>query len=92
MEEQQNDGLYRTLDMVLAAYCKTIGYEIVDIEAKRIKGKAFKRATICIKSSDGLKEAIDAYFDNRGQVDPMAFYNNVRALKSRIMNECKDGG
>jgi hypothetical protein len=89
MEIQQDDGIYRTLDLALAAYCKTIGYEILDIETKKVKGQSFKRSTICIETDEALKEKIREYFDNKAMVDPQTFYNNVRSLKARIVNECR---
>jgi hypothetical protein len=88
-EEQIKNNEYSTIDLALAAYLKTIGYEIVHIETKRYRGKD-KRSRIFVQKTDDLQQQIADYYNNKALIDPHEFYQNVRSLKSRIMNECGD--
>jgi hypothetical protein len=79
------EDVYRTIDLSLAAYLKTIGYPIVAVEQKRNR----RKATILIELTPQLEKDVNDYFNNKAKVDPRAFYDNVRGLKSQIVNECR---
>jgi len=79
---QQNEDVYRTIDLPLAAYLKTIGYTVVGIDRKRNK----KKASVLIKHDENLSTVVKEYFDGNSKVEPRSFYDNVRGLKSQIVN------
>jgi hypothetical protein len=83
----ENENIYQTIDLALAAYLKTQGKNIICIDHKGNSRK--RKATIVFEMSEDLEEMIKKYYDNEALVDPRTFFDNVRGLKSRIVNSVR---
>jgi hypothetical protein len=82
-----NESEYSTIDLALAAYLKTIGRAVIGIEQKGNSNR--RKAIIKFDQDSELPEIIRLYYDNQASVDPRTFYDNVRGLKSQIVNACR---
>jgi hypothetical protein len=79
----KNNDVFKTMDLSLAAFLKTIGHQIDRIDVRH-QGR---KATICFEYTDDLLNDKNKFFNGEAKVDPQSFSNNIRNLKSRINNE-----
>ena len=71
------------MDLSLADFLKTIGYQIDHIVVRQY----VRKEAICFQCTDELMSDKNSYFNNEATVDPQLFSNNIRNLKSMINNE-----
>jgi len=75
----ENNGHYQTTDTALAAYLKSSGYEVIDIDASN------QRAVFIFEDSNGLKNHIEDFELIRGDAEGVVlFFRAYRALLSKI--------
>ena len=80
----ENDKGYPTIDLALSAYLITKGKKIQSISHRGNSKR--RKATIIFEKTDDLIELVDKYFDNTATVPPREYADNIRGLKSRIVN------
>jgi len=74
---KNNQGIFETKDLYLAAVLKTSGYEVVDIvEKSNIKSRYF-----VFESDDSLDSTIHRFWSGELKVNAKRLYDSVRSLK-----------
>ena len=79
---EEFEGMYETIDLALAAFLKTKGYKVAGVHKKRNR----RKATIFFEKDDNIEEDINGYF-NGAEIPARDFFDNVRGLKSQIVND-----
>ena len=75
----ENNGHYQTTDTALAAYLKSSGYEIVNIDASN------QRAIFIFEDCGSLREHIEDFDLIRGDAEGVVlFFRAYRTLLSKI--------
>jgi hypothetical protein len=75
----QQTTLYSTNDLALAATLSLwVSLDSID------QSPETKRATFNFERSDLLNGLIEDYWHNKLQVEPQAFFNNLRNIKTRL--------
>lgn len=73
------DTLFRTTDTALAAYLKSCGYDITDIDASG------RRAIFLFQDTDGLKKHIQDFELMRGGAEQVVlFFHTYKTLVQKI--------
>ena len=72
---------YVTSDFSLAAFLAYSGIKIM-----RIDGEGFRKQFVFEKTEEELDDLITRFFNKKTYVEPLAFYNELRTLKSRVKN------
>jgi len=73
--------LYDTNDLGLAAFLKVMGIEL------KIMVKINKKTLFSFKDTPERKAIVDDYFTGRARVDPLAYRNTIKDLKSYTFNK-----
>ena len=75
----ENNGHYQTTDTALAAYLKSSGYEVVDIDASN------QRAVFIFEDCGELRRHVEDFDLIRGDAESVVlFFRAYRALLSKI--------
>jgi len=75
----ENNGHYQTTDTALAAYLKSSGYEVIDIDTSN------QRAIFIFDDCSGLRKHIEDFDLIRGNAEGVVlFFRAYRALLSKI--------
>jgi len=75
----ENNEHYQTTDTALAAYLKSSGYEVVDIDASN------QRAIYIFENCNGLRKHVEDFELIRGNAEGVVlFFRAYRALLSKI--------
>ena len=70
---------FKTSDISLCNTLTTYGYNIESIDKTNPS-----KAEFLIKRDEKLDDLIQSYFARRLRVEPMAFFNNLKIIKTRI--------
>ena len=73
--------IYDTNDLGLAAYLKVAGVEL------KVMVRTGKKITFSFKDNPERKGLVDDYFTGRGKVNPLAYKNTIKDLKSYTFNK-----
>lgn len=79
MNKTYYQDCFSTSDITLCATLCSYGYNIESIDKSNPS-----KAEFLIKRDDALDELIMSYFSRCLKVEPMAFSNNLRAIKTQI--------
>ena len=72
---------YRTTDLYIASYLKTVGRQLVDADNKN------GRITFIFDNDDdAIKALVIAYTNKEGKVEPCIFVDNIKNMKSLTHN------
>jgi len=75
----ENNRHYQTTDTALAAYLKSSGYEVIDIDASN------QRAVFIFENCGGLRKRVEDFDLIRGDAEGVVlFFRAYRALLSKI--------
>lgn len=74
----QNKEFYRTSDFALAVVL-SLSFPINDIDKENPR-----RAYFVFEQTKELSEMVDSYYRDDLKISPMAFFNQMRALKARL--------
>ena len=70
---------FRTTDLTLAAYLSFLQYQVSDVEVDERR-----RATFIFEPNDTIEESASTFLNRNASVEPTAFMERIRTLKSRI--------
>ncbi len=79
MNQRANSDDYTTYDLALTCALLTIGLPLVDLD-----GNDRHKTGFIFEDTDALHTAIKAYWNDQLQVNPRAYFNMLKDLKSRI--------
>lgn len=79
MNQQVTADDYTTYDLALTCALLTIGLQLVDLD-----GSDRHKTGFVFEDTDELQKAIKAYWNDQLQVNPRAYFNMLKDLKSRI--------
>lgn len=79
MTHEQPSADFRSADLALAAALCVVGFVIEEIE-KTVTG----RAVFIFNDTPELQASVDKYWRGEMVVDPQAYFNQLKILKSRI--------
>ncbi len=72
---------YETQDMCLAVTVQCLGAPLAGIE-----WRDDRRASFCFDDSGELHKAVEAYWRNEVRIEPKAFFDCLKATKTRLYN------
>ena len=72
--------IYDTNDLGLAAYLKVAGVEL------KVMVRTGKKITFSFKDNPERKSFVDDYFTGKAKVNPLAYKNTIKDLKSYTFN------
>lgn len=79
MTQEESKSLYKTSDLALAA---TISLQFpIDFIDKTSNPR---KAIFLFKQSKGLDKLIDSYWRDEARVNPRAYFDKLRSIKSRL--------
>lgn len=79
MEQYDNDG-FRTYDLALASALVSHGFPITGIEKTQYGG----RSSFIFNRTDKLDEVIQAYWADKLTVNPKAYFDVLKHIKTRL--------
>lgn len=77
----QEEDFYKTSDIALCSALSCVGYQIEAIDRQNPAKVVF-----LIKRNEQLDELIKQYFTHQLRCEPLAFFNFLKELKTRIYN------
>ena len=77
-----NSNSFKTFDLALAAALVTAGYSIEEIEKK-----PYGKASFVFVRSDKLDAVVNHYWADKLQLNPKAYFDVLKHLKTRIYSE-----
>lgn len=81
IESLQGKDYLKNSDMALCAALSCLGYQIEAIDKQNPS-----RAVFFIKRDEQLDGLVQMYFTHQLKVEPVAFFNALKELKTRIYN------
>ncbi len=75
-------GLFYTSDLALSSALLAEGHNLCDLDFSDTRKTCF----VFVEDQE-LRDAIKNYWDGRMRVDPRAYFNTLKDLKSRIYNQ-----
>lgn len=82
--ENKQEEMFSTRDLYLAAVLVSLKFELTGVDYQVEGEKQTPIGYFCFKNSADLKNAENRYWSNTLAVEPRAFINNLRGLKSRV--------
>jgi len=83
----QEQPIYSTRDIALAATLITLHFKLVSIDYQFEGTKSSPIAYFGFPNTEAIQEAVFNYFQPKGlMVEPREFMGNMRALKAQITN------
>ena len=70
--------IYRSTDLAISGYLN-LYFQFIGME--RINDRRYE---FLFERSTDLEKAVEAYFSNNAKVNPLAYFNSIKLLKSRI--------
>lgn len=80
-ETTEQNGFYRTSDLALATVI-SLSHQIEAVDRKNPR-----RADFLFQRNERLDEIIEKYWDGKLKIEPQAFFNQLRIIKSRLYGE-----
>ena len=77
-----NSDLYKTYDLALAAALVAAGFTVDSIEKA-----SYGKASFVFDRSDDLDTAVNRYWADGLRVNPKAYFDVIKHLKTRIYSE-----
>lgn len=75
------NDFYKSSDLALCASLCVLGYTIEAIDVNESQ-----KASFLFKRDENLDEVIKQYWTHQLRIEPMAFFNSIKEVKSRIYN------
>jgi len=72
---------YRTTDLAISSYL-AISFKIISCE--KLEGNRFE---FVFEKTKELENHLENYFNNSAKVSPIAYFNSIKSIKSRIYSE-----
>lgn len=70
---------FATFDLGLSATLTSLGYKLLDLDKSNPRKVQF-----LFMSEDSLEEAVESYWSDHLEVNPRAYFDNLKMLKNRI--------
>lgn len=79
MKILQKEKFFKTSDIALCAALSCCGYAIETVDRQNPR-----KATFLIRKDEKLEDFIQLYFTHQLKVEPLAFFNFLKEIKTRI--------
>ena len=73
------NDFYRTSDLALVATLCVLGFVVEEVENGN-----FQRSIFLLSNSARLKKTVNQYWRGKLKVEPQAYFNQLKILKTRI--------
>lgn len=83
--QTENKNRFTTSDLALAATLITCGYQLLGLDKTNPKRNGF---IFCrLEIDEDFEKTIEDYFDDKLEVSPRIYFNNIKLLKDRIYSK-----
>jgi len=76
-----NQNTFSTSELPLAALLLYKGYKLTIVD------KHNPRSVFIFEQSEQLDQSVQEFWANEARVEPLAFFNSIKAIKSRIYQQ-----